>query len=54
VNKEMSEEYDNLRSRLTDLNEQMNDDKRSIAEKDGIITAIIDCKMKMQKVKDVV
>lgn len=45
--------YDELVERLDTLNELINDDKRSIAEKDEIMLAIIDCKMKMQKVKDV-
>jgi len=45
------ETYDELLERIGDLNEQLDDDKRSVAEKDGIFLQLINAKRNLQKVK---
>jgi hypothetical protein len=45
------ETYDELLERIGVLNEQLDDDKRSVAEKDGIILQLINAKRNLQRVK---
>jgi hypothetical protein len=45
------ETYDELLERIGVLNEQLDDDKRSVAEKDGIFLQLINAKRNLQKVK---
>ena len=45
------ETYDELLERIGDLNEQLDDDKRSVAEKDGIFLQLINAKRNLQRVK---